>query len=263
MNASAEKNANVITPRSRIAAGTPMASSSVPCGVSHRNEGSRIAAPSTAPPTISARSVAPRAAMRRPAPSAAPTARRSRARVECPTSSAGRGCGALDPAERAEGEAAGDQQQRQEPEEHPAPAGDLADDGRQAGPDDPGHDPRRREHREHPRLEPLREAAPDRRVRRGPDRAAAEALHEPPDDQDQHRRRQAADQQARREQHEPGRERAVERHPVQRAAREHDAHQVAEEERRVDPAVEREVAELVGDDRHAPCRSPATRRRRG
>ena len=156
----------------------------------------------------------------------------------------------VDAPEGRDGEAARDDEEREEAEEHPAPAEQLADHGRDRRPDDPGHDPRRAEHREHPRLEVLGQDAADRHVRRRPDRPATEPLDEPREDEDQHRRREAADEQPGAEQHEARGERPVERHPVQRAAGEHDAQQVAQEERRVDPAVELAVAELVGDDRH-------------
>ena len=82
------------------------------------------------------------------------------------------------------------------------------------------------------------------------DRAGAEALDEPGGDQDRHRRRQAADEQADREQPETDRERDGQPAAVDRAADDDDADQRAEEERREDPAVELEAAELVGDDRH-------------
>ncbi len=96
----------------------------------------------------------------------------------------------------------------------------------------------------------LRQAAPDRHVRRRRDRAAAQALDEPRHDQHLHRRREPADQQPAGEQHEAHGERPVERLAVERRARQHGPDEVAQEERRVDPAVELEVAQLLRDDRH-------------
>ena len=69
--------------------------------------------------------------------------------------------------------------------------------------DDAGQDPGGRQGREHPRPEPLRQGPPDRDVGDRRDRAGAEALDEPGGDEDRHRRREAADQEAEREQAEP------------------------------------------------------------
>ena len=67
-------------------------------------------------------------------------------------------------------------------------------------PDDPGHHPGRGQHREHARLEALRQAPADGDVRGRADRPAAQALDEPGADEHRHRRRQAADREPEREQ---------------------------------------------------------------
>src|SRR5437773_1965852 len=59
------------------------------------------------------------------------------------------------------GESAGDQHERQKPEEHPAPAHVIADECGERRPGDARHDPRGREDREHPGPQRLGEGAPD------------------------------------------------------------------------------------------------------
>ena len=164
-----------------MAAGTPAARRSVPGGVSQRYAGSEDRdAEDRAQRPAPAGLVAPRPATSRPAPAAAARAapRRRRSPVGArPVARGGLRRGGH-VAQRVEGQPAGQGQQGNQPQEHPAPPGQLAHDGRQRRAEDPGHHPRRGEHREHPRLEALRQAAADRDVRRRGQGAAAEALEE-------------------------------------------------------------------------------------
>ncbi len=136
------------------------------------------------------------------------------------------------------------------PEEHEPPGRGLADERGDRGTDDPGDDPGSGHHREHLRLEALRQPAADRHVGGGRDRPAPQALDQPGPDQDRHRRRQSADREPEREQPEPDRERLPEGHPVERAAGDDGAHEIAQEERAEHPAVELELAELGRDLGH-------------
>ena len=74
----------------------------------------------------------------------------------------------------------------------------------------------------------------------------AEALDEARADEHLHRRREAADDQADREQADAGRERSAEPAPVDEPADEHDPDQRAEHERGEDPAVKLDAVQLVG-----------------
>jgi hypothetical protein len=161
----------------------------------------------------------------------------------------------------AEGQGAGERDQRQQTKEDIAPADRVAHGPRDGRADHAGQDPGGRERGEHPWPERFGERPPDGDVGDRLDRARTEPLQEPGTDQDRHRRRQAADQQPDREQAEADREGDGEPATIDRATDDDDADQRTEEERREDPTVELEVAELLGDDRHDLSRSPAIRSR--
>ena len=158
-----------------------------------------------------------------------------------------------DRVERTERQRPGQRDERQQSQEHEPPADRLADRAGERRADDTGQDPGGRQRGEHARPERFGQRPPDRHVRDRLDRAGAQALDEAGADQHRHRRREATDEQADREQAEPGRERDRQPTAVDRAADDDDADQRAEEERREDPAVQlqpAQPAELVGDDRH-------------
>ena len=141
-------------------------------------------------------------------------------------------------------------EERQQAQEHGAPVERVGHDARDGRPHQPRHDPCRREHREHPRPQRFRDRPPDRDVARGIDRTGAQPLQEPCGDEDGHRRRQATERQADREQGQPRREGADDRPAIQQAAGHDDADEVAQEERREGPAVVLEPTEVAGDERH-------------
>ena len=140
--------------------------------------------------------------------------------------------------------------QRQQPEEDEPPADVLPDRSGDGRADDAGQDPRRRQRREHPRPERFGQRPADGDVGDRLERPGAQALDEAGCHEDEHRRREAADQQADREQAEARGVRHRQTPAVDGAADDDDADERAEEERREDPAVQLDPAELVRDDRH-------------
>ena len=136
-----------------------------------------------------------------------------------------------------------------QPEEHPAPPDPRRDPLGQGRADHARHDPRRRQHGEHPR--PLLHAVhpADRHVADRRHDAGAEALDEPTDDEDRHRRGQPADDQPDGEQHEPDDVGPPGTVAIGLLAGEDDADHRPEEERRRHPAVPGDAAEILGDVR--------------
>ena len=115
---------------------------------------------------------------------------------------------------------------------------------------DAGHDPGRREDREHPRPERVGIGAADHHIRDGWYRACAESLDGARGDEHGHRRREASDEKADREEREPRAERQRRTEPVGKLAGDDDPDEVREEERAEDPSVEGDPAEVVGDEWH-------------
>ncbi len=140
--------------------------------------------------------------------------------------------------------------ERQQAEEHPAPAERGADDPGQRGPGDRWDDPGARDQGEHRGPLLVGVAPPDAYVGDGGHRPGAEALQGPPEDEHEHRRRQATDHEPDGEHHQPRGERHRGAHAVGGGSCHHDADEVPEEEGAEHPAVEPEVAEVLLDQGH-------------
>ena len=252
-NASTPKKAQVRMPRSRIAAGSTGRARSVPAGVRRRSARTPMMTPAALSATVTTGCPLVSPTVSRPAPNATVSASGSRVAVggrRAMLVDAGRHG---DRVERTERQRAGQRDERQQPQEHEPPADRFADGAGERRADDTGQDPGGRQRGEHARPERLGQRPSDRHVGDRLDRAGAQALDEPGTHQHRHRRCEATDEQADREQAEPGRERDRQSTPVDRTADDDDADQRAEEERREHPAVQLEPAkpaELVGDDRH-------------
>jgi hypothetical protein len=154
-----------------------------------------------------------------------------------------------DPKHRRDRHRRGHRDERHEPEEHPAPAERVGDEPGQRGAGQRGHHPRGREDREHPGPHRGRVAAPDHRVRHRGHRPRAQTLDHAGEHEQRHGRREPTGDQPDREQAAPGRERHRRPAPVGLAPGDDRAHERREQVRAEDPAVEREVAEVVLDDR--------------
>ena len=145
--------------------------------------------------------------------------------------------------------AGGHDHQRQQPEEHPAPAGVLAHQAGQAGSEDTGQHPGGGDHGEHPDPGALGVGAPDGGVddrRRGP---RAEALQRRPATRDRHRGGRAAHHEARGERRRRAGERPGRAEAVGQGAAEQHADDAAQEERREGGPVAA-PAEVIGDLGH-------------
>ena len=155
--------------------------------------------------------------------------------------------GRAEPAQRRPGQRARGGHQRQQAEEHPAPAGAGRDQRRQGRPDQAGHDPGGREDGEHPRPQCLRVAAADGGVGDRRDRPRPQPLEAAGQHQDQHAGGEAADGQAGHEHQHAGHERRARAAPVGLAAGDHDPDQQAELEGAGHPAVQADALEVVLD----------------
>ena len=247
--ASTPKNMQVRIPRRRTAAGRTGRATRVPGGVSFRSAKRPIRMPATLSTTVGMGSPLVSPTVSRPAPRATVMASGRRPRRARAVSSATGGASATFRSAPSVS-AAASAMSGSRPEEHVPPAGHLADRAGDRRPDHAGQDPGRREHREHARPQVLGESPADGDVRDRLDRAGAEALDEAGGHQEGHGRCEAARQEADGEQPETGGERDRQAAPVDRAADHHDPDERAEEERREDPAVELEPAQLLRDDRH-------------
>jgi hypothetical protein len=140
---------------------------------------------------------------------------------------------------------------RDQPEEHPAPPERLSGDlGRQQRRHQRRHHPRGRHDREHAGPQHRGEAPATQTYATAGTDAGAEPLQEPAGDQHRHRRREPADDQTAQE-HAP-RPASAPTGATRSAVRpaDHDADERAQVERREDPAVEPQVAEVGLDERH-------------
>ena len=213
MYASPLKNANVMTPRSSTAAGTPAASARVPGGVRRRNAGSSERDADDGADDDEAQVLGGERGDQEPGPGrreqgvgraggSSPSRRRA--------PRAGRRPGSC--AQRGDRQEAGHGEERDQAEEHQPPRRVLADDRRDRRADHPGHDPGGREQREHPRLQPVRAASrPIATYAVGPMAPPPSPWMNRAPTRIDHRRRQPADQEPDAEQHEPDRERLPQR----------------------------------------------------
>ncbi len=144
----------------------------------------------------------------------------------------------------------GQRDQRQEAQEDEPPAGMLGDEAADRRADDPGHDPGRRQDGEHPRTQAQGQGPSDRDVGDRRDPPSAETLEQAGCDQDRHRRCQTTDQEAQAEEAQADRQRPHQAAPIDQAPEQDDPDEVAQEERTEDPAVQLDLTELAGDDRH-------------
>ena len=155
----------------------------------------------------------------------------------------------------------GERDERQQAEEDVAPADELADETGERRADDAGQHPGRRERREHPRPQPLGQAAPDRDVRDRRDRPGAEALDEPGETSTCIDGARPPMSRPMANRPSPSGERAGQARRVDDAADDRDPDERAEEERREDPAVELPCRRARRRRSAGPSRPPAPRRR--
>ena len=148
------------------------------------------------------------------------------------------------------GESACDHHQRQEPEEHPAPADVLADERGERRSGDARDDPRGREDREHPRPQRFGEGAADHDVSGRRDGARAETLNRTRRNQYWHRWREPAREKPDDEQQEAEAERHRGSVTVGELPGDDDAGEIREQERAEDPAVKRQPRKILGNQRH-------------
>ena len=115
---------------------------------------------------------------------------------------------------------------------------------------DAGHDPGRREDREHARPESVRIRTADDDVRDGGYGAGPKPLDGTCPDEDRHRRCEPSDQQADREQPETGAEGDRGAEAIGELTGDDDPDEVRQKERAEDPSVEGDAAEIRDDERH-------------
>ncbi len=137
--------------------------------------------------------------------------------------------------------------ERHQAEEHPSPADQFGDPLRQHRSDHPGHHPGGGQDGEHARPLVDRERPTDRDVADRRHDAGAESLHESSDDQDGHPGGEPAHQQADGEEDQAEQVRRSGTDPIGPVAGVDDPDHRAEEERRGDPPVPAESAEVALD----------------
>ena len=245
-NASTAKKANVSTPRDAITAGSPAAPCRVPGGVRRRNGPTPTNAPA-----MHAGHEPPRAGRRArddEGGAGGDTGRLHEAPAEEPAPARQRSC-ATGPRRKMAGSTITPAHGHEwhQAEEHPPPADQFGDPLRQHRSDHPGNHPCGRQDGEHARPLVDRERPTDRDVADRRHDAGAEALHESPGDQDRHPGGEAAHEQADGEEDQPEQVRRSGADPIGPVAGVDDADHRAEEERRGDPPVPAQTAEVVLD----------------
>ena len=165
-----------------MVAGRPGAARSVPAGRRRRNGARPTSAPIAARPTPTKTLRAPSAPRTKAAPTAVRTASAD------PVLVGGWCTGSTEADERRHGDGSGQRDQRDQTEEHPAPAEQVATAAATPGPDDARDHPGGRQHRHHPGPLGLAQGPADGDVGHRGHRPRAESLQAAADDQHPHER---------------------------------------------------------------------------